>query len=707
MQSLYRLTSAILSLSLCCATLPKYALAASPSGDRTTLQTTEKAPLTPDQRILHALNRFTFGPRPGDLEAVRAMGLNRWFQQQLHPSEIDDSALDARLAKYPAMQLSTEALMARLPANPLLRQIIRNKAQMPDGGSIEHQIYTNQIERIRFRKQKQEAKAQNAAPNMAPGMMAGPANKMADSGSMMMAPSFTEQPEITPSLVRTTLSLPPQDRLQALAAMPQPQFDAFLKALRGRQRADLLNGMSPEIKEEVGALESPERTVVNELLSTRLTRDIYSEAQLQEVMTDFWLNHFNIYLHKNEEMPYYLVSYQRDTIRPHALGKFEDLLEAVAHSPAMLLYLDNWTSTGPDSIAAQRAELRALRRGNRHANPESINENYGRELMELHTLSVNGGYTQADVIQAARILTGWTIDKPQFGGGFEFNANRHEPGTEKVMGKKFKASGEKQGEQFLHFLATRPATARFLSRELAIRFVSDNPPQSLVNRMTKSYLKSGGDISKVLETLYRSPEFWSPKAYQAKIKTPLEYVVSAVRASNANITNMQPLLYSLNRMGMPLYGCIPPTGYKWEADDWVSTGALVDRMNFALALATNRLNGITTEWAPSQSASAIAPENAAPQSEEARLEAQLIPGGVSETTRSAVLQQFTAQAVRQPFQPARDEMGKRMRAGGKSVVAAPSVFRPQPNHLPPPRRIERQDQLLAGLLIGSPEFQRR
>lgn len=688
MHSLYRLTSAFLSLSLCCATLPEYAIAAPSSGNRTTLQTTDKEPLTQDQRILHALNRFTFGPRPGDLEAVRATGLDRWFQQQLHPNRIDNSTLEARLSEFPAMQLSTQELVARLPDGPVIRQISNGKAAIPPGDSIEHQIYANQVERVRFRHEEQKQKQQEAtAQTAAPGMMAAPS---------------ADQPEITPSFIQSILAQPPDQRLQTLASMLQPQFDAFIKALRGPQRANLLDGMSPEMKETVGALESPQKVVVDELLSTRLTHDIYSEAQLQEVMTDFWLNHFNIYLRKDEEMPYDLVSYERDTIRPNALGKFEDLLEAVAHSPAMLLYLDNWTSIGPDSGSAEKAQLRAMRRGNLHPNPESINENYGRELMELHTVGVNGGYTQADVIQASRILTGWTINKPQDGGSFKFDDNRHEPGPEKVMGKKFNASGEKQGEQFLHFLATRPATARFLSRELAIRFVSDNPPQSLIDRMTKSYLKSGGDISKVLETLYHSPEFWSPQSYRAKIKTPLEYVVSAARASDADITNMQPLIYTLDRMGMPLYGCIPPTGYKWEADDWVSTGALVDRMNFALALAANHLNGITTAW----TAQPETPAEATPATEEARLEAQLVPAGVSSTTRNAVLEQFTAQTG-QPYQPQRNTMGERMRTSGKSVVAIPSVFRPQPNHLPPPRPIERQDQLLAGLLLGSPEFQRR
>jgi uncharacterized protein (DUF1800 family) len=410
-----------------------------------------------------------------------------------------------------------------------------------------------------------------------------------------------------------------------------------------------------------------------------------------------------VFLRKNEQMPYYLVSYERDVIRPHALGKFEDLLEAVAHSPAMLIYLDNAESIGPDSLAAERAKMAEFRRPNQNNAPQGLNENYGRELMELHTLGVNGGYTQADVIQVARVLTGWTVDQPQRGGGFQFAPNRHEPGTKKVMGKKIKENGEREGEELLHMLAERPATAQFLSRKLAIRFVSDDPPQSLVDRMAKSYLSSHGDIPAVLLTLFRSPEFWAGSDYRAKVKTPLEFVVSAARASNAQIENYQPFENALRQMGMPLYGCVPPTGYKWEASDWVSTGALVDRMNFALNLAANRLPGITVDWTQQQptlenagvltdlnaGAGDPTPESPTPETEEARLEPVVVAGGVSEATRAAALQQFEVQI-----------------AQDASLVRPVSAARPQ-NRAKAATALERQDQVLAGLLIGSPEFQRR
>jgi len=340
--------------------------------------------------------------------------------------------------------------------------------------------------------------------------------------------------------------------------------------------------------------------------------------------------------------------------------------------------------------------------------PEGLNENYARELMELHTLGVNGGYTQADVTQVARVLTGWTVDRPQRGGGFKFDENRHEPGTKKVLGKKVKEHGELEGRQVLHMLATNPATARFISRKLAIRFVGDVPPQALIDRMAGTFRSSGGNISAVLTTLFKSPEFWSTEAYRAKVKTPLEYVVSAARASNATIDNWQPFINNLHDMGMPLYGAVPPTGYKWDAADWVSTGALVNRMNFALNLAANKLPGIAITWSaqdtlrPAQSYLA-APSGAvqtqatasmqspipAPDTEEARLESLLVAGGLSAATRSAVLEQFTSQSQPQNQAETKPVAAKAMKPGQAASA------------------LEKQDQLLAGLLLGSPEFQRR
>jgi len=732
---------------------------ASPLPDPPRRQAYRSDQLQGDDLILHALNRFTFGPRPGDLEGVRKMGLDKWFDRQLHPGTIDEKDLTAKLANYPAMTWTPEDLLYRAPNNAVIRQALNGKAPMPDQGTL-RAVYDNQAYRMQLKKEGQlgkTAQAANQPPTAAPQPPAGqnatmdasapaspdmsmspsqaPAANTADASQLAPTSASANQtaaqsvqppaetPPVPPSEIRSVLALAPTERVARLSAMQPDDFENFVKSLKGPQRQLLLADLSPDLRECVEDLENPRQMVVGELAAQRLTRDIYSNAQLQEVMTDFWFNHFNVFVGKDEPEPYYLVSYERDVIRPRSLGKFEDLLEAVAHSPAMLLYLDNAQSIGPDSFAALRAKENDFRRPkDKRQAPQGLNENYARELMELHTVGVNGGYTQADVTQAARILTGWGIDRPQQGGGFQFNPMRHQPGKKVVMGQKFKENGEMEGRELLHFLASRPATAQFLSRKLAIRFVSDDPPQALVDRMAKSYLSSGGDIATVLATLFRSPEFWAAGDFRAKVKTPLEYVVSAVRASGATVNNMQPLMGALRQMGMPLYGSVPPTGYKWDAADWVSTGALVDRMNFALALAANRLNGITVEWAPDVDLNALMNDDSAKQvvptaeSEEARLEPLLVAGGVSDATRDAALKEFAAQSgVSGASGVGGDGAAPSLTDNDASTAARPSPPIPPPaaaaprrnNRAPAADAYEREDQLLAGLLMGSPEFQRR
>ncbi|HLY39979.1 MAG TPA: DUF1800 domain-containing protein [Terracidiphilus sp.] len=715
MQLIQGPVTALLCVNLIAPPLPAIAQDAPATKHAGTRPPYESGEMHNDQRILHALNRFTFGPRPGDLEAVRSMGLDAWFNQQLHPATLDESVLNARLAQYPAMQSSEQQLLYRFPSRELIRQAMNGRADLPQDPVL-NAVYQNQIDREAARLQSRQKKT-DASPAPQP---ASPAPKaialsaamesmtgdgdtdksespnpmakdpaQAESAVSLSPANPTSQPPADEALLGSIISLPPQQRVARLASMPQSAFDDFIKPLRPLQREQLAAGLSPIQKEEIEAMAGPERVVAEELIASRLTHDIYSNAQLQEVMTDFWLNHFNVYLRKNGLMPYYLVSYERDGIRPFALGKFEDLLESTAHSPAMLDYLDNASSIGPDSLAAERAKDNAWRRpANQKKSNEGLNENYARELMELHTVGVNGGYTQADVVQAARIFTGWTIDRPAREAAFQFNPNRHEPGASKVMGQKFKDHGEAEGRELLHFLATRPATAHFISRELAERFVSDDPPQSIIDRMAHTYLSSGGDISAVLKTMFHSPEFWSTAVYRAKVKTPLEYVVSAVRAGNLEIANLRPLANALRQMGMPIYGCVPPTGYSWQASAWVSTGALVDRMNFALSLAANRFPGINATWGE-ESAADAAPS---PEFEEARLESRLVSGSVSVSTRSAVLDQFRQQSLNNTPQVVDQPASVQVRPQFRMRNASP---------------LERQDQLLAGLLLGSPEFQRR
>jgi uncharacterized protein (DUF1800 family) len=686
------------------------AKASRPAYEATTLQG--------DERILHALNRFTFGPRTGDLAAVKKMGLEQWFDEQLHPAKIDETELTARLSDFYAMQLGPQELLYRLPSNALIRQAADGKVPVPEQGVL-RAIWQNDLYRVQLKKEEKADKAAASAPGaagtqMSSAQMSGPqtsgpqtagqatANSnvapIPDAKTMVLAKKLDVLDDATPEaqLYQGLLAMEPQQRLNKLASLKPAEFDGLSKSLKPAQKQKLIADMTAQEKEVAAALENPQRLVNEELLAQRLTRDIYSNAQLQEVMTDFWLNHFNIYLQKDAQMPYYLVSYERDVIRPLALGKFEDLLEAVAHSPAMMLYLDNAQSIGPDSPAAERAKMAAERSGKEKKANEGLNENYGRELMELHTLGVNGGYTQADVTEVARVLTGWGVDEPVRGGGFQFNVNRHEPGAKTVLGEKIKEGGELEGRELLHLLASRPATAEFISKKLAMRFVNDDPPHALVDRMAKAYMASGGDIPTVLKVLFHSPEFWAASDKRAKVKTPLEFVVSAVRASNADVSNFQPLIQALRQMGMPLYGCIPPTGYYWDEATWVSTGALVDRMNFALSLAGNKLQGVQVSWAPATTdgSDAAAPN---PEFEEAWLEPLLVPGGVSVATRSAALQQFQTQ----------------MAEAASSAASAPANATAKPVAAKANKvgngvsKTELEDEVLAGLLLGSPEFQRR
>jgi uncharacterized protein (DUF1800 family) len=358
----------------------------------------------------------------------------------------------------------------------------------------------------------------------------------------------------------------------------------------------------PPVSPELRQAQLAQQNVVNELLQAKVLRAVMSDRQLDEVLDDFWFNHFNVYIQKGE-VRQYLTEYERDVIRPHVLGNFRDLLGAVAHSPAMLFYLDNFQSATPNSGPLLDPEMQrrlndprlppfqrqqALQRLQQAKNnmPRGLNENYARELMELHTLGVDGGYTQKDVQEVARALTGWTIDRPAQGGAFVFRPQMHDFGEKTILGQDFPANhGEDEGERVLDILASHPSTAHHIAFELAQRFVADDPPAALVDRAASVFLETRGDLREVTRTIVTSPEFFSADAYRAKVKTPLEFIVSAIRMAGGTVVNAQPLIAELRQnMGMPLYGCQPPTGYSMTADAWVNTGALLDRMNFALQL---------------------------------------------------------------------------------------------------------------------------
>lgn len=321
-----------------------------------------------------------------------------------------------------------------------------------------------------------------------------------------------------------------------------------------------------------------QRTPMAELAQQKILRAAYSERQLEEALVDFWFNHFNVFAGKGPVRTY-LTEYERDAIRPHVLGRFRDLLGATAASPAMLFYLDNWQSSAAEGAATIAS---ARRRG--------LNENYARELMELHTIGVDGGYTQKDVQEVARAFTGWTIENPRTGGGFRFDPRLHDDGEKVVLGRRLPAGGgQRDGEQVLDLLAKDPATARFIATKLARRFVSDDPPPALIARAAERFSRTDGDIREVVRTIVTSPEFFAPEAYRAKVKTPFEFVVSAVRAAGGDTVNGLPLVIALRDLGMPLYGAQPPTGYVDRANVWLNAGALLNRMNFAVAFTSGRL----------------------------------------------------------------------------------------------------------------------
>ncbi len=681
-------------------------------------------PLTEEERASQALNRLTFGPRPGDVQRIQAIGVKKWVEMQLNPEQVDDSLLEARLQSFPAMHLSQQDLLRAFPSGAVIRAVADGKVALP-ADRVERAIYQNQVFAYEEKRQKQ---AQEAArqPGSEPVAAAGtnatvpPAmaessqenSKAAASESVMAdamaledvasSPSITvHEQKLYADLASTQIvNLSPEQRLDRLVSMRPGQLRGFMKGLTPEERVQLTAGMTPQQKETVVALINPTLLVAGELLQTRLLTDIYSQRQLQAVMTDFWLNHFNVYLKKGQFAPWYLVDYEQNVIAPNAMGKFEDLLVATAKSPAMLFYLDNHSSIGPHSLAAERAQ----------ANPAAknkdlgLNENYARELMELHTLGVDGGYTQKDVTEVAKVFTGWTIDEPRKGGGFTFNERRHEPGPKYVLGHAIQESGEQEGLAVLHQLASSPATAHHLSEQLAERFVSDTPPPALVDRMAKTYLHTDGDIRQVLRTMFTSPEFWSREAYRAKVKTPEEFVLSAVRATKGEVERPAIVLNAMNQLGMPFYGCQTPNGYSWTAGAWVNSGDLLTRINIALALAGHKLGTATDLDALMK---IKGPDAATAAQKETKLESLFLDGQLNPQARQTVLQQADALTAQGPIALPGSEPPKpgAKQAGAIPVRAAFVQVMDLATPIPPPA--DKQAAVVAGLLLGSPDFQKR
>lgn len=501
----------------------------------------KQAGLTDRQAAAHLLSRFTYGSRPGDIDAAVKLGAEKWFLQQLD-SKLPDDSLNAVIGNWDVNKMSNEEILAAYPRPVLVRRM-----------AIQDGVLSKD--------------SANAAINI-------------------------------------------KDRAKLAAYMKQ-------KGIK------------------------PQQDLFRQFINQKIVRAAYSKNQMQEVLTDFWFNHFNVSLTKNA-CAVYIPTYERDVIRPNVAGKFETLLLATAKSPAMLLYLDNFSSSGTNSNMAAMAnnsqaqkrlqalqsqmkmgdstsqQAQILKRLQQAKKAAGLNENYAREVMELHTLGVDGGYTQADVTQAARVLTGWTVNpKVSYGGNdlmkkavaavgkkrleqaglvedgdFIFAANRHDNGEKTVLGKSFPANGGYQeGVELLKMLAHNASTAKFISKKIAVRFVSDNPPQTLIDKMAKSFVQNDGDIKQVLITMASSPEFWSKEALREKTKSPFELAISSVRALNATVQQPYQLNTWITKMGQKIYYYQAPTGFPDQGQYWINTGSLLNRMNFGLAISSQRIPG--------------------------------------------------------------------------------------------------------------------
>jgi uncharacterized protein (DUF1800 family) len=610
--------SLVLALSIVCAAVPAWTTKKKAEVD--TKRFAEK--LNKDEQILHALDRLTFGPRPGDVEAVKKMGVKKWIDLQLHPERIPENAeLAARLAPLETLRLTQGETEANYPTPQMIRAVSQGRQALPED-PVARAAVERQVRRIKVKKDEKDADP--------------------------MEPAVPLIQLLSAAQIRTLRTGTNDQKKELLAAIPKEKIDDVVIAMPPNMRNQLMVVAPENLRRKFLLSNNPQQLIAFDLAEGKLYRAILSNRQLQEELVDFWYNHFNVFLDKGNDR-YLVPSYEREAIRPHVLGNFRDLLEATATSPAMLFYLDNWQSVAPD----------VTRRQAKGGKSRGLNENYGRELLELHTLGVDGGYTQKDVTEVARCFTGWTIKNPQGGSTFTYNDRVHDKGEKIVLGVKIPAGGGRDdGEKVLDILAKHPATARFISKELAIRFVADNPPTELIDRMAKTFLDSNGDIRAVMNTMLTSREFMSQGAYQAKVKTPFEMIVSAVRATGAKVDYAFPLANRLaQQLGQPLYRKLEPTGYSNANSEWINSASLLARLNFALDLTQNKVQGTKVD--------------------ETRFK--------DDPAHTARLMLFT-----NPTAPTKDAIDKALaEQKSKNPKAAPSPA------------------LVAGLVIGSPDFQRR
>jgi len=574
-------------------------------------------PLSPDQQIVHALNRLTFGLRSGDIDDARRIGLSKWIDLQLHPDQIPESpVLDAKLKPLATLKMDLaevvkeytpqqDPALAFVPPFQQLNTLLSDeeRRKVLTGTAEERTAVLRSLDPDK-RKQVLAALPTNVVtytPEFK--QEAEEAQKMRQQEIQMEVRRRNPQLNdlLNPDQINAARS-GNIDQLTALFAYIDPAKRAIVASLLpGQSLAEMR-----EVRREGQRLRTPRQVASEDLKEAKVFRAVYSNRQLEEALVDFWFNHFNVDVGKNVSQVLNLVhlligSYERDAIRPHVLGHFKDLLLATARHPAMLYYLDNWESVAPGAFEVGPF---APNRGIVNGVPNTIipspflrqahglNENYGREVMELHTLGVNGGYTQDDVIAVARCFTGWTVRNPD-NPEFVFAPFMHDFGEKTVLGHKIPAGGgESDGLQVIDILAHHPSTARFISRALAQRFVADDPPQSLVDRMAHTFSETDGDLRAVLKTMFSSPEFFSEGAWQAKVKSPLEMVVGAVRAVHGEVTDTFSLVQKIADMGEPLYGKVEPNGYPNTGDIWLSTAGITGRVSFAASLASGLVPGL-------------------------------------------------------------------------------------------------------------------
>jgi len=577
--------------------------------------------LSPDRQIVQALNRLSFGPRPGDVEEVRRVGVAKWIQLQLHPEQIPENpALDAKLKPLETLRMSVPDIVKQytpVQNTMMIQSLIQPLNNLLSGDDMRKVQIGTAEERTAVLKSLDPEKRRQVLASLPPNVLEHTPEFQKEGEEARKMQQEEQQKQIRRLNPQLTDLLNP-DQIAVTRSGNREQIEALFAYLDPDKRA-LVAGMIPaqslaaipELRRIGQFKRIPRQVVSQDLKEAKVFRAIYSNRQLEEILVDFWYNHFNVDQDKNvpqtQNLLHLLIgSYERDAIRPHVLGKFKDLLLATARHPAMLYYLDNWQSMAPDSMNVGPF---APRRGTVNGIPNSIiplfgnqvarglNENYGREVMELHTLGVKGGYTQEDVIAVARCFTGWTVREPD-NPEFVFAPFMHDFGEKTVLGHKIAAGGaEQDGLQVVDILAHHPSTAKFISRELAQRFVADDPPQALVDRMAFTFTKTDGDLRAVLDTLFTSPEFFSEGAWQSKVKSPFEMVVSAVRALGSETSDAYTLVQKVSDLGEPLYNKLEPTGYPNTGEGWLSTVGAMGRMNFSAALASGLVPGVKLDAA--------------------------------------------------------------------------------------------------------------